>query len=342
MDRRAKKAALFFLACDANPDTRVKIPDSMRIKGYSISEAADRLLQQQVRHEADKIKGDAVPGPSAPAAAASASALITLLIMANVGRPALRTITVPAAVSVLPAAGVAALPSPPRKTWKTLHQEQIVRQNERKQKAVNAQAHARATTLIAEERAKEKENRRTTAEVIVQVEGEFRARGFPVTMSKPTINRYVALNMIGTFPLARGYEGRCRMPRLSCYGSKTNAGSRPAVSFHDPHFPLTQRPAAKSSLSCTGIFGSNATGECVPIHWQLPTAATTKDCEKLRFDFLRHISSTRGRFGCEEERVWPCTIGMNEKGGMNDDEFDKYIDNSIVPLYPDLEDTQGK
>ena len=68
----------------------------------------------------------------------------------------------------------------------------------------------------------------------------------------------------------------------------------------------------------------------------------TEEREKLRFDFLHHVSSTRGRFGCEEERVWPCTIGLNEKGGMNDEEFDKYIDNSIVPLYPDLEDTQGK
>jgi hypothetical protein len=27
---------------------------------------------------------------------------------------------------------------------------------------------------------------------------------------------------------------------------------------------------------------------------------------------------------------------------MNDKEFDKYINNSIVPLYPDLEDTPGK
>jgi hypothetical protein len=101
-----------------------------------------------------------------------------------------------------------------------------------------------------------------------------------------------------------------------------------------------QRPAAKSSLSCTGIFGSNAAGECVPIHWQLPTAATTKDREKIRFDFLHHVSSTRGRFGCKEERVWPCTIGLNEKGSMNDEEFDKNIDNSIVPLYPELEDTE--
>ncbi len=207
MDPRAKKAALFFVACDANPDTRVKIPDAMRIKGYSPSEAADRLLQQQVHRETDKIKGEAIPVPSAPAAAVAASALITLSTTANVGRPALRTITVPAAVYVLPAAEVAALPSPPRKTRKKLHQEQIVRQNERKQKAVHARAQARATTLVAKERAKEKENRRTTAEVILQAEGEFRAWGFPVTMSKPTINRYVALNMIGTFPLARGYEG---------------------------------------------------------------------------------------------------------------------------------------
>jgi hypothetical protein len=49
-----------------------------------------------------------------------------------------------------------------------------------------------------------------------------------------------------------------------------------------------------------------------------------------------------GRFGCDEERMWPCTIGLNEKGGMNDEEFDKYINNSIVPLYPDLEDTPSK
>ncbi len=46
---------------DANPDTRVKIPDVMRINGYSPSEAADRSLQMQVRHEADKIKGEAIP-----------------------------------------------------------------------------------------------------------------------------------------------------------------------------------------------------------------------------------------------------------------------------------------
>ena len=61
MDRSSKKAVLFFVACDANPDTRVKIPGAMRINGYSPSEAADRSLQMQVRCEADKIKGEAIP-----------------------------------------------------------------------------------------------------------------------------------------------------------------------------------------------------------------------------------------------------------------------------------------
>jgi hypothetical protein len=164
VDCRAKKAANFFVGCDLNPDTRVKIHDAMRIKGYSLSEAADRSLQMQVRREVDKITGEDIPGPPAPAAAA-ASALLTLSTTANVGRPALQTITtVPAAV----------LPSSERKVRKTLHQEQINKQNETKRKAVHAQAHARATTLVAEERMKPKENRRTTAQVIAQVEGEFR------------------------------------------------------------------------------------------------------------------------------------------------------------------------
>jgi hypothetical protein len=48
-------------------------------------------------------------------------------------------------------------------------------------------------------------------QVIAQVKGEFRVRGYGVTLSKSTINRYVALGMVGTFPLARGYVGT--MPR---------------------------------------------------------------------------------------------------------------------------------
>jgi hypothetical protein len=275
--------------------------------------------------------------------------------------------------------------------------------------AIHAQAHARATTLVAEERGKEKENQRTTAQVIEQVEGEFRVRGFGVTLSKVTINLYVRKNMIGTFPrLVRGYEGLipphifkllvlaaesfmqindfnsvivpwqkiimrvnelCSItsegkPKTSIFdrvmrstnvslnaivapqveersicwttyanilawfdnfkifliefgfsgvggngepifdeemkrlilnvdeteisldGSKTRAGRRPEVSFHDPHLPLPSLSSAKSSHSCTGIFGINAAGDCVPVHWQLPSCTTSEERERLCFEFL--------------------------------------------------------
>jgi hypothetical protein len=142
----------------------------------------------QVHCKAEKIKGEAISGPPAPEAVA-VSALLSLLTTANMGRVVLAAITaVPAAGPILPAAKVAALPSPPRKMQKTLHQDQIGRQNERKRRAVQGQAHARATTLVAEERTKEKENCHMTAEVIEQVEWEFRASGFPVmtTTAQPS------------------------------------------------------------------------------------------------------------------------------------------------------------
>ncbi len=44
----------------------------------------------------------------------------------------------------------------------------------------------------------------------------------------------------------------------------------------------------------------------------------------------------------KEARSWPATIGMNEKGEMMDNEFKKYIDNAIFPIYPNMEDRPGK
>ena len=82
---------------------------------------------------------------------------------------------------------------------------------------------------------------------------------------------------------------------ISLDASNTRAGGRPAVSFHDPHLPLTSRSTAKSLLACTGIFGSSAAGECVPPHFQLPTNATAEEREKIRFKFLTHTLDTCGR-----------------------------------------------
>jgi hypothetical protein len=81
-----------------------------------------------------------------------------------------------------------------------------------------------------------------------------------------------------------------------------------------------------------GIFVSSAAGKCKPPHFQLQTRVTAKEREKIRYKFLTNILDTHGKFGCTEERGCPCTIGMTKTAGMTDEEFEKYIDNSIVPL----------
>ncbi len=79
--------------------------------------------------------------------------------------------------------GVAGIvPSLPRKVRKTSHQHQINRQIKQKPNAIFNQAQASMTTLVAKKRSKKKENQCMATQVIKQVKGEFRVRGFGVTL----------------------------------------------------------------------------------------------------------------------------------------------------------------
>jgi hypothetical protein len=201
----AAKVAKFFLMCKSyiNPDMRIKIPAAMMAKGYSNEESKNRALQMQVRREVEKISGLDPPCPP-KAVAAAKTALLSLLAPPNATRVTLAMIT---PVTPLATAGNGDLlagvliPSPLRKTQKTSHQKQLQNQNNKKKQSIHNQAHARATTLVVVEREKEeKENHHTTNMVITQVEGEFKARGFEVHLTKATINCHVANGMIGMKP----------------------------------------------------------------------------------------------------------------------------------------------
>ena len=45
--------------------------------------------------------------------------------------------------------------------------------------------------------------------------------------------------------------------------------------------------------------------------------------------------------GGAEETKWPYTLGMNETGGMNDEEFEKYVLTNLERLYPGVADVTG-
>ena len=57
---------------------------------------------------------------------------------------------------------------------------------------------------------------------------------------------------------------------------------------------------------------------------------------------VKFMPNVVGKYGCEEEKKWPVTFGMNKKGGMTEDEFWKYLEKSVFPLHPDAKDKPSK
>ena len=62
---------------------------------------------------------------------------------------------------------------------------------------------------------------------------------------------------------------------------------------------------------------------------------------RLDIDTFDHIPDVRGRWGFLQEENKNVTFGMNEKGGMDEKEFEEYIMNSIVPLFPNAQNWKG-
>ena len=129
---------------------------------------------------------------------------------------------------------------------------------------------------------------------------------------------------------------------MSLDGSKGNRGGRPSVIFYDPRFPQLGKGTSKTSLTTTMIAGSTAAGEAFPPHFQFQTSAQSPDTMRLRTQMAEFFPNVRGKFGHTKEREWNTTFGMNEKGGMDAEEFEKYVMGCLVPLYPDALDVPGK
>ena len=53
------------------------------------------------------------------------------------------------------------------------------------------------------------------------------------------------------------------------------------------------------------------------------------------------MKGVRGKFGAPSVKTWGCTLGTNDKGGMNDEEFEKYVITNLTRLYPVVADVPG-
>jgi hypothetical protein len=129
---------------------------------------------------------------------------------------------------------------------------------------------------------------------------------------------------------------------LSLDGSNSNGDGRPTATYYDLCFPQLGKATSKSALSTTMISGSTAAGEPLPPHFQFQTAAQLVEGKAIRIRCICYMLDLRGTFGHPTEQSFPVLLGLNAKGGMDDEEFSEYLKNSIMKLYPNDAPVKGR
>ena len=90
------------------------------------------------------------------------------------------------------------------------------------------------------------------------------------------------------------------------------------------------------------ISGSTAAGEPLIPHFQFQTSVKTDEAKAIRIEMIRYMLDVRGTFGYEDEQSFPISLGLNKKGGMDDDDFFEYLKKSVMKLYPDAAPAKGR
>ncbi len=90
------------------------------------------------------------------------------------------------------------------------------------------------------------------------------------------------------------------------------------------------------------ITGISAAGKAIPPHFQFRMTAQHEDNMQCQMEAAAFFPNIHGKFGMDKPRYLGLSVGLNEKGGMVNEEFDNYIRNSILPLFPDACNMPGK
>ena len=99
---------------------------------------------------------------------------------------------------------------------------------------------------------------------------------------------------------------------------------------------MTHRRTSKSSMVITLITGSSAAREAIAPHFQFPRTKAKPGNEKLNIDILAKTKTVESRFGKVKLTKFPTTYRMNEI------EFEKYVQDNLMRLYPDAADLPGE
>lgn len=132
---------------------------------------------------------------------------------------------------------------------------------------------------------------------------------------------------------------------VSIDGTNKLCGGRPGTTYapSDKSLPTGATATNKAQNSATVICGSCASGYPVPPATYFPTKATKTENMKPPDGAEGGLMYVKGYWGLGRLTALKATIGANPKGGMDQDEFAKYLMECIINrLFPDVRDVPGK
>ena len=123
---------------------------------------------------------------------------------------------------------------------------------------------------------------------------------------------------------------------LSITGDR--AGPR-AVMYHNPSLQRGCKRGVKSSRHVTGVYATNAAGESMPPMYIFDSGAKFEDNFQVRLQWLDGLPVTTGRYGCPERIECGSFYSVRSHGSMDDSLLNDYINQVILPLYPNISKT---
>ena len=114
-------------------------------------------------------------------------------------------------------------------------------------------------------------------------------------------------------------------------------GGPRCITYHSPKYQRGVKRGVKSSRHVTGVYATNAGGESLPPMYIFDSGAKIESNFRVKTTWLEGLPTVSGRFGCPTRRDdLPSFFAVRSRGSMDDSLLNDYIDNVVLPLYPNI------
>jgi len=114
-------------------------------------------------------------------------------------------------------------------------------------------------------------------------------------------------------------------------------GGPRATTYHNPLLQRGHKVKAKQGRHVTGVYATNAAGEAIPPMYIFDSSAKSERIFRIRCSWVENLPKVSGRFGCPETQHDVASYyAVRSRGSMDDSLFNNYVEEVIIPLYPNI------